>query len=121
MSHNIWWLVLAVLVITTIETSHFLAGPVAFSVFNIMFEVVSAYGTVGISVGILRDAYSFSGAWHTGSKLVLCLVMLRGRHRGLPVALDHPVRLPGEHLHRDEKENRQIRRAMAGPRMDLNS
>lgn len=120
MAHDIWWLVLAVLVITTIETSHFMADPVAFSVFNIIFEVVSAYGTVGISVGIPRDAYSFSGAWHTGSKLVLCLVMLRGRHRGLPVALDHAVRLPGEHLHRDEEEDHQIRRTMMGPRMNLN-
>ncbi|EGU73727.1 hypothetical protein FOXB_15765 [Fusarium oxysporum f. sp. conglutinans Fo5176] len=91
LAHDIWWLVLAVLVITTIETSYFMADPVAFSVFNIIFEVVSAYGTVGISVGIPRDAYSFSGAWHTDSKLVLCLVMLRGRHRGLPVALDHAV------------------------------
>ncbi|RTE77829.1 hypothetical protein BHE90_007716 [Fusarium euwallaceae] len=77
MAHDIWWLVLAVLVITTIETSNFMADPVTFSVFNIIFEVVSAYGTVGISVGIPTDAYSFSGAWHTSSKLVLCLVMLR--------------------------------------------
>ncbi|POS71411.1 hypothetical protein DHEL01_v210196 [Diaporthe helianthi] len=110
LAHDIWWLVLAVLVIATIETAHFLGDPVTFSVFNIIFEVVSAYGTVGISVGIPTDAYSFSGAWFTGSKLVLCLVMLRGRHRGLPVALDHAVRLPGEHLHRDEEEDQRIRR-----------
>ncbi|RSM10102.1 hypothetical protein CEP52_003799 [Fusarium oligoseptatum] len=121
MAHDIWWLVLAVMVITTIETSNFMDDPVTFSVFNIIFEVVSAYGTVGISVGIPTDAYSFSGAWHTSSKLVLCLVMLRGRHRGLPVALDHAVRLPGEHLHRDEEEDHQIRRTLTGPRMDLNS
>lgn len=119
LAHDIWWLVLAVLVIATIETSHFLEDPVTFSVFNIIFEVVSAYGTVGISVGIPTDAYSFSGAWYTGSKLVLCLVMLRGRHRGLPVALDHAVRLPGEHLHRDEEEDHRIRRSMTTRRADL--
>lgn len=121
LAHDIWWLVLAVLVITTIETSHFMADPVVFSVFNIIFEVVSAYGTVGISVGIPTAAYSFSGAWRTGSKLVLCLVMLRGRHRGLPVALDHAVRLPGEQLHRDEEEDHRIRRSMTIRRMDLDS
>ncbi|RSL55695.1 hypothetical protein CEP54_009273 [Fusarium duplospermum] len=121
MAHDIWWLVLAVMVITTIETSNFMEDPVTFSVFNIIFEVVSAYGTVGISVGIPTDAYSFCGAWHTASKLVLCLVMLRGRHRGLPVALDHAVRLPGEHLHRDEEEDHQIRRTLTAPRVDLNS
>jgi Trk-type K+ transport system membrane component len=119
LAHDIWWLVLAVLIIATIETSHFMGDPVTYSVFNIIFEVVSAYGTVGISVGIPTDAYSFSGAWYTGSKLVLCLVMLRGRHRGLPVALDHAVRLPGEHLHRDEEEDHRIRRSMTTRRADL--
>lgn len=112
LAHDIWWLVVAVLVITTIETSHFLADPVTYSVFNVIFEVVSAYGCVGISVGLPNQAYSFSGGWHAPSKLVLCLVMLRGRHRGLPVALDRAVRLPGEHLHRDEDEDYRIRRSV---------
>ena len=35
---------------------------------------------------------------HTLSKLVLCIVMLRGRHRGLPVALDRAVLMPSEFL-----------------------
>ena len=119
LAHDIWWLVLAVLIITAIETDHFRADPVTFSVFNIIFEVVSAYGTVGISVGVPTAAYSFAGAWKTGSKLVLCLVMLRGRHRGLPVALDHAVRLPGEHLHRDEEEDNKIRRSLSRRRESL--
>jgi Trk-type K+ transport system membrane component len=61
--YDIWWLVLAVLIIITIKTSHFIDDPVTFSVFNIIFKVVSAYGTVGISVGIPIDNYSFSGVW----------------------------------------------------------
>ncbi|KAK0610408.1 cation transport protein-domain-containing protein [Bombardia bombarda] len=113
LAHDIWWLVLAVLVIMTIETSNFLADPVTFSVFNVIFEVVSAYGCVGISVGLPNAAYSFSGAWHTASKLVLCVVMLRGRHRGLPVALDRAVRLPGEQLHQEEEEDHRIRRSIS--------
>ena len=28
--------------------------------------------------------------------MILCAVMLRGRHRGLPVALDRAVRLPDD-------------------------
>ncbi|KAB5566994.1 cation transport protein-domain-containing protein [Coniochaeta sp. 2T2.1] len=117
LAHDIWWLVVAVLVITTIETSHFNSDPVVYSVFNVIFEVVSAYGCVGISVGLPSEAYSFAGGWHTPSKLVLCLVMLRGRHRGLPVALDRAVRLPGEQLHRDEDEDYRIRRSMTSRRM----
>ncbi|KAJ2982559.1 hypothetical protein NQ176_g1305 [Zarea fungicola] len=103
LAQDIWWLVLAVLVIVIIESHHFNADPINFSVFNIIFEVVSAYGTVGISVGTPTDAYSFAGTWYTGSKLVLCLVMLRGRHRGLPAALDCALQLPSEHLHCEEK------------------
>ncbi|GKT64982.1 cation transporter [Colletotrichum tofieldiae] len=111
LAHDLWLLTLAVLVIVTIETSHFLADPVHFSVFNVIFEVVSGYGCVGISVGLPKDAMSFAGGWHAGSKLVLCLVMLRGRHRGLPVALDRAVRLPGQRLLEDEEEDWMLRRA----------
>ncbi|ROV91525.1 hypothetical protein VMCG_09462 [Cytospora schulzeri] len=121
LAHDIWWLVLAVLVISTIETSHFLGDPATYSVFNIIFEIVSAYGTVGISVGLPDASYSFSGGWHTASKIVLCLVMLRGRHRGLPVALDRAVRLPGEHLYEDEEEDNRIRRSITSRRMSIES
>jgi Cation transport protein len=41
--------------------------------------------------------YSFSGAFRPLSKLIVCLVMLRGRHRGLPVAIDRAVVLPFEY------------------------
>jgi hypothetical protein len=30
------------------------------------------------------------------SKLILCLVMIRGRHRGLPVAIDRAIIIPSE-------------------------
>jgi len=35
--------------------------------------------------------------------------MIRGRHRGLPVAIDKAVLLPGENLHVAEEEDAQIR------------
>ncbi|CZT05718.1 related to potassium transport protein TRK1, high-affinity [Rhynchosporium graminicola] len=95
LAHDIWLLVLAVLVISCIEVANFEADPVTFSVFNIIFEVMSGYGCVGISTGMKGEAYSFSGGWSKASKVVLCGVMLRGRHRGLPVKMDRAVRLPG--------------------------
>lgn len=110
LAHDLWWLVVAILIITIIETDHFNERPLPYSLFNIMFECVSAYGNIGLSVGHPDDSYSFAGGWHKGSKLVLCLVMLRGRHRGLPVAIDRAVRLPGEKLHKDEEEDSKIRR-----------
>lgn len=34
----------------------------------------------------------------TFSKLVICVVMLRGRHRGLPVAIDRAIMFPTEFM-----------------------
>ena len=109
LAHDLWWIVLAVLFITITETSQFERDPTTYSVFNVLFEVVSAYGCVGISVGLPNVAYSFCGGWHKLSKLILCAVMLRGRHRGLPVAIDRAVLLPGEHLAAAEEEDAMIR------------
>ena len=105
LGHDLWWIALSVFLITLIETRQFHRDPVVFSIFNIIFEVVSAYGCVGISTGVPWSAYSFCGAWHTGSKLVLAAVMLRGRHRGLPVAIDRAVLLPSRTLGWAEEED----------------
>ena len=96
LAHDAWWIVLAVFLIMIVEGSKFQENPQVWSVFNFIFEVVSAYGCVGISVGVPWAAYSFSGSWQALSKLILCAVMIRGRHRGLPVAIDKAVLLPGE-------------------------
>ncbi|KAL8783681.1 MAG: hypothetical protein Q9213_004475 [Squamulea squamosa] len=117
LAHDLWWVVCAILFITIIETSSFERDPVTYSAFNIIFEVISAYGTVGLSIGLPTAAYSFSGDWHVGSKLILCAVMLRGRHRGLPVAIDRAVLLPGEHLAAAEEEDAMIRLERSGTRV----
>lgn len=109
LAHDIWWLVVAVWLISIIESGQYERDPVVFSTFNIVFECVSGYGTVGISTGVPWNAYSFSGAWHKLSKLVLCAVMLRGRHRGLPVAIDRAVLLPDKTLAWAEEEDAQIK------------
>lgn len=117
LAHDLWWLVLAILAIVIIETDHFLKDPVTYSVFNILFEATSAYACVGLSIGLPNDSFSFSGGLHKGSKIVMCFVMLRGRHRGLPVAIDRAVRLPGDKLRKDEEEDTKIRRTKTMARM----
>jgi potassium uptake Trk family protein len=96
LAHDAWTIVLALFLITIIEAHKFAENPAVFSVFNFLFDIVSGYGCVGISVGVPWDMYSFCGSWQTLSKLILCGVMIRGRHRGLPVAIDRAVLLPGE-------------------------
>ncbi|KAJ5712034.1 hypothetical protein N7488_006190 [Penicillium malachiteum] len=110
LSHDLWWIALAVLFIAIAESDHFNKQPVAFSTFNIIFEVVSAYGCVGVSVGYPGKNYSFCGAWHPISKLILAAVALRGRHRGLPVAIDKAIMLPTEALAWAEEEDAAFRR-----------
>lgn len=109
LSHDVWWIALAVLFITIAESPHYSDNPIAYSTFNIIFEVVSAYGCVGISVGFPGRNYSFCGSWHTISKLILAAVTLRGRHRGLPVAIDQAVMLPNESLAWAEEEDAVLR------------
>ncbi|KAH8900548.1 TrkH-domain-containing protein [Thozetella sp. PMI_491] len=109
LSHDLWWVALALFLITLIETRHSLIDPVTYSVFNILFEIVSGYTNIGISIGLPDQSYSFSGGMYTGSKIVMILVMLRGRHRGLPVALDRAVRLPGKKLAEYEEEDAERR------------
>lgn len=74
-----------------------------FSIFGILFEIVSAYGTVGLSLGFPTNDMSLSAEFSVLSKLVVAAMMLRGRHRGLPYALDRAILLPSEKLNHKEK------------------
>jgi Trk-type K+ transport system membrane component len=109
MAYDLWWIALAVVIICIVEAGQFTRDPVTYSAFNIIFETVSAYGCVGISTGLPNQLYSFSGGWHTLSKLVLCAVMIRGRHRALPVAIDKAIMLPSDKLSKAEEEDALIR------------
>ncbi|KDQ63183.1 hypothetical protein JAAARDRAFT_29190 [Jaapia argillacea MUCL 33604] len=98
LAFDLWWLAAALLLICIIERGNIMnpSNDTWFNQFQIMFEIVSAYATVGLSLGIPTENYSFSGALEPGSKLILCAVMLRGRHRDLPVAVDRAILLPHE-------------------------
>ncbi|KEI37607.1 uncharacterized protein L969DRAFT_96134 [Mixia osmundae IAM 14324] len=94
LAFDIWWVVLAIWLICIIER-HGINDPSQTSVgiFAIVFEVISAYGTVGLSLGA-PGGTSLSGTFRTLSKLIIIAVMIRGRHRGLPNALDRSILLP---------------------------
>ncbi|KAH8753324.1 potassium transporter [Diaporthe sp. PMI_573] len=102
LSFDLWYIFLGTFCICVAESGRIkdLAEP-AFSVFSVFFEVVSAYGNVGLSLGHPTVMTSLSGQFGTFAKLVTCALMIRGRHRGLPYALDRAVMLPGESSRRD--------------------
>ena len=97
LSFDMWWLGVALFLVCIIERHELNnANAYYFDIFAIVFELVSAYGTVGLSLGLPFANYSLSGNLSTLSKLVVIAVMIRGRHRGLPVAIDRAVVLPFE-------------------------
>ncbi|KIY46038.1 TrkH-domain-containing protein [Fistulina hepatica ATCC 64428] len=98
LAFDMWWLGLSLFLICIIERAGIedTANCTWFNEFTILFELVSAYGSVGLSLGVENQNYSLSGAFKPLSKLVMCAVMIRGRHRGLPVAIDRAVLLPQE-------------------------
>jgi Trk-type K+ transport system membrane component len=83
LSYDVWWLSLAVILICVAEANHYYSQPLAFSTFNIIFEVVSAYSYVGVSVGYPGKNYSFCGEWSSFSKVLLIFISFIGRHRDL--------------------------------------
>ncbi|KAI0767347.1 TrkH-domain-containing protein [Fomes fomentarius] len=100
LSFDMWWLSVSLFLVCIIERKNLTNSEKMsyFNIFTLLFELVSAYGTVGLSLGIPGFNYSLSGEMHTLSKLIIILVMIRGRHRGLPVALDRAVLMPSEFL-----------------------
>ena len=112
-------ILLAVFVLCIIERDR-LADPSSDSYFNIWSivlcaratvvrtdtrrETASAYSNQGFSLGVPDSNTSFSGTLRTlrseatvksiaerDSKLVLCVVMIRGRTRGLPLQIDRSI------------------------------
>jgi hypothetical protein len=72
-------------------------------------------GTVGLSLGLPYKNTSTCGAFRNISKLVLCAVMIRGRHRGLPVAIDRATLLPWDiekRMKNDGSDNTIVDQAM---------
>mmetsp|Transcript_69767 Transcript_69767/g.150300 ORF Transcript_69767/g.150300 Transcript_69767/m.150300 type:complete len:118 (+) Transcript_69767:2-355(+) len=64
-----------------------------FSFFKVVFELASAYGTCGLSLGFENQSASFSGVWTEASQFLLVWVMILGRLRGLPDSIDPSVRV----------------------------
>ncbi|KAH7147926.1 cation transport protein-domain-containing protein [Fusarium sp. MPI-SDFR-AT-0072] len=92
---DLWYIFLGTFCICISESTRIAdVNEPAFSVFSVLFEVTSAYGNVGLSLGYPTVSTSLSGLFGTFGKAVICLMMIRGRHRGLPYALDRAIMLP---------------------------
>ncbi|CAA0821483.1 Sodium transporter HKT1 [Striga hermonthica] len=85
------YLFIFIFLICLTERHKMKTDPLNFNVLNIVFEVVSAYGNVGFTVGYscekqinpdanCKDAwFGFVGKWSDVAKLILAIVMIFGR------------------------------------------
>lgn len=113
LSFDLWYVFLGLFIIAIAEGGRLEnQNDWNFQLFMVLFEVVSAYGTVGLSFGYPTATTSFSGQFNVVSKLVIIAMQVRGRHRGLPYALDRAVLLPSDALNRHEAadSDRRMRR-----------
>ncbi|PKX98761.1 potassium transporter [Aspergillus novofumigatus IBT 16806] len=102
---DLWYVMLGLFLVAIAEGGRLqkAADDPAFSLFSVLFEIVSAYGTVGLSLGYPETETSLCAQFNWVSKLVIVAMQLRGRHRGLPHALDHAILLPCE-SHQDDQD-----------------
>lgn len=113
LSFDLWFIFLGLFIICIAEGNQLNENNYRFSVFSIMFEIISAYGTVGLSLGYPGINQSLSYEFSTISKLVMIAMMIRGRHRGLPYSLDRAIMLPDADMQRRDQaqENHAMHRA----------
>ncbi|KAG8161872.1 hypothetical protein KVR01_008859 [Diaporthe batatas] len=102
LSFDLWFIFIGFFILSISEGSRLSSND--FSMFAVLFEIVSAYGTVGLSLGYTNVNASLSSQFTVVGKLVIIAMQIRGRHRGLPYGLDRAVLLPSESRFRNEAE-----------------
>jgi Cation transport protein len=120
LSFDLWYIFLGMFLIACVE-GHRLqnTNEYAFTLFSVLFEIISAYGTVGLSLGYPTINSSFCTEFKTFSRLVIVAMQIRGRHRGLPYELDRAVLLPSESL--QEREHVEAQKMITRRRTSLTS
>ncbi|KAI8090940.1 cation transport protein-domain-containing protein [Gilbertella persicaria] len=109
LTSDICWVITAVFCICALEAQSIMS-PSPVTMATVIYECVSAFGNVGASTGYPNTATSQSAQYRTLSKLVIIILMYRGRHRGLPASIDRSILLPSDELAQKEKEDEERRR-----------
>ncbi|CAF4661133.1 unnamed protein product [Rotaria sp. Silwood1] len=77
------WLFLFIFLICAFDSYHMTPVDPSITVFRVIFEVISAFGGCGLSMGHPNVTSSFATVLTLPSKIILILTMCMGRHRGL--------------------------------------
>ena len=77
------WLFIFIFLISVFEAPRTAPNNPSITMFRLIFEVFSAFGGCGLSMGYSTLSPSLAAVLGTWSKIALILVMCMGRHRGL--------------------------------------
>lgn len=83
--------------ITVFEAEYLITPDPIFNFQKVMFEVFSAFGTVGLSMGYKDGVTSFAGIMSDPSKILLIVTMLFGRVGPLTILQALPWKHPDAH------------------------
>lgn len=88
-AQEIGWLYMAFIIIAYAESGTMSDSSDEASALRMLFEIVSAYGTVGLSLSSVHQPnVAFSATWGTLSQFVLIVLMYFGKFRGLPQTVE---------------------------------
>jgi hypothetical protein len=77
------WLFVFIFLICAFEYRQMAPVDPNITIWHIIFEIVSAFGTVGFTLGYPNVTSSFATVLTPTSKVILIITMFMGRHRGL--------------------------------------
>lgn len=77
------WLFIFVFLISTFEAPRMTPNNPVITLLRVIFEVISAFGGCGLSMGLSTTAPSLAAVLSLPSRILLILIMCMGRHRGL--------------------------------------
>jgi Trk-type K+ transport system membrane component len=106
MKHS-FFIGLGVIVCAFSEDGFMSKYPEIINLWYIIFEVVSAYGNVGLSLNEPSKNRSLSGSFGFVGKLTIVLIMMLGKHRGLPKEQDAVIDFTFQRLKRHIKKKYQ--------------
>ncbi|GAA5797622.1 hypothetical protein HPULCUR_003013 [Helicostylum pulchrum] len=109
LTSDICWVITGIFCICVLEAESIMS-PSPVTIATVIYECVSAFGNVGASTGYPNTATSQAAQYRSLSKLVLIILMYKGRHRGLPASIDRSILLPSDELAQKEKEDEERRR-----------
>ncbi|KAI1007938.1 Low-affinity potassium transport protein [Podosphaera aphanis] len=98
LSFDLWYICMGLFIISISEGDRLQGDDSRFTMFSVLFEIISAYGNVGLSLGYKGIDASLSAEFGIIAKIVIIAMQIRGRHRGLPNKLDRAIILPSEKL-----------------------